>query len=420
MCTTGTLDCDDAARLVDELEELRRQEAALAARRVEVTDALRRSNIAHEHQIVHRADNTTERAEFVERCTRAQVACALRVTERRARQLIEESRMLVTDLTATLEALRTGDLSYRHAAVLVDESCVVSDQARTHFEAAVLSGRRDVPAETFAKRCRRIREHVHPETIERRATAAERKRCVTVDHGRDGMAWLTAYLPIMQAELAHTLLTGLAMDERDAGDPRTLDQLRADALLDCLLRSGRPAGVADGADPSAALRSIRVGVSITVPALSILGLSDEPAILDGYGPIPMDTAKVLAAAASSWRRILTDPATGVRLTYDRETYRVPAELRAWLQDRDGTCRFPGCGRRARGCDVDHNHAWESGGCTDHDNLSHLCRAHHRLKHHTSWWARFEDELMVWTDPTGHEYASGPREDRAPPPRPGSA
>ena len=191
-----------------------------------------------------------------------------------------------------------------------------------------------------------------------------------------------------------------------------LHQVAVDALVDAVLRSGRPVGLVDGAD-AASLRPVRVGVTLTVPALTLLGRGDEPAVIDGYGPIPLDVAKTLAAGADSWHRVLTHPVTGVRLCLDRETYRVPAALRAWLADRDGTCRFPGCDRAASSCDVDHTDDWADGGCTDHDNLAHLCRTHHRLKHHTRWWARFEDELLVWTSPSGHEHATGPREDREP-------
>ena len=160
-----------------------------------------------------------------------------------------------------------------------------------------------------------------------------------------------------------------------------------------------------GAD---AVRDLRVSVSITVPALTLLGDGDEPAVLDGYGPIPLETAKVLAAGASSWHRVLTHPVTGVRLTLDRTTYTVPAALREWLVLRDHTCRFPGCSRTATGCDVDHTIAWEDGGCTDADNLAHLCRKHHRLKHHTPWrYEHLDDTTIIWTSPTGHTYLSHP-------------
>ncbi len=414
MSTPDALFCEDAERIVDELHELRRHESSLAARKADLIDRLRRVNIEHEELVVVGIDRADQRAELVERSTRAQVACALRLTDRTAGRLIDEARLLASDMPATAAALAAGEVSWAHVRAVIEEAESLPPEAVAAFERAALAGRLDIPAGRFAARCRRVREHVHPDSIERRATDAAASRCVTVQPARDGMAWLMTYLPIMQAELAHMILTGIAMDEQDAGDPRTRDQLRADALVDALLRSTRPPSVADAADAAASLPGVQVNVSITVPALTLLGHGDEPAVLEGYGPIPLETAKVLAAQATSWRRILTHPVSGVVLVHDRQTYRPPAALRAWLADRDRTCRFPGCGRKASGCDVDHCVAWKDGGCTDHDNLAHLCRRHHRLKHHTRWWARFEDDLLVWTSPTGHEYATAGRDDRAPP------
>jgi len=50
-------------------------------------------------------------------------------------------------------------------------------------------------------------------------------------------------------------------------------------------------------------------LTLHLPLGTALGLSDAPAELAGYGPIPADLARELAADAT-WRRILTDPVTG--------------------------------------------------------------------------------------------------------------
>lgn len=405
MCTGDAIHCGDAEEIVSALSEVRRREAELHAHRARLIDALARANAAHEHEIVIGIERPAERVRFVERSTRAQVACILRVSEHLAGGLMRESTRLVADLPATLDALTDGAISYRHARAVVEEADSLPDDAAASFEAAVLEGRTDLTPGAFAARCRRIRERTHPVPIETRAGSAETSRSVSLEYARDGMAWLHVSSSAAKAELAYTFLTGTAMDAQEAGDARTLDQLRADALLDAVLAPGR----SDVAEGTEALVGQRVEVSITVPALTLLGQSDEPAVLDGYGPIPLETAKTLAAGSTSWHRILTHPVTGVRLTYDRATYRPPADLRRWLRRRDRTCRFPGCRRRAVRCDIDHTIAWEDGGRTDHDNLAHLCRRHHRLKHHTAWEVRFDGELLVWTDPTGHEYCTEPAE-----------
>lgn len=111
----------------------------------------------------------------------------------------------------------------------------------------------------------------------------------------------------------------------------------------------------------------------------------------GYGPISDAQALEIAAGATSWRRLLTDPHTGVVTDHGRSTYVVPAGLRKVLEIRDQTCRFPGCRRQASSCDIDHTTAWESGGVTSLDNTAHLCRHHHSIKHQVgalgSWKVR---------------------------------
>jgi hypothetical protein len=152
-------------------------------------------------------------------------------------------------------------------------------------------------------------------------------------------------------------------------------------------------------------RSLRPRVFVTVPVLTLLGHGDVPAELDGYGPIDPDTARALAAGAPTFTRLLTHPETGSVLSVGRDSYAVPADLRRHLAVRDETCRFPGCGRRTSGCDVDHVVAFTDGGSTDADNLIHLCRHHHRLKHETSWRVELVDGATTWTSPTGRTHTT---------------
>lgn len=175
-----------------------------------------------------------------------------------------------------------------------------------------------------------------------------------------------------------------------------------------------PAGAFGAAPPRftgpvpGGLRGIRATVVLTVPVLSLLGRSDEPAVLEGHGPIDIETARELAAGAPSFIRVLTDPHTGAVLSVGRRRYQVPADLRTALEVRDVTCRFPGCSRRAARCDLDHSTAWAAGGATAADNLAHLCRRHHRLKHTARWRLRQEPGgVLVWLTPSGREYRDEP-------------
>jgi len=160
---------------------------------------------------------------------------------------------------------------------------------------------------------------------------------------------------------------------------------------------------------SAARPDRRPTVVVTVPALTLLGAGTEPATLDEYGPIDLDTARRLAGEASSWVRVLTHPLTGAPLALDRSTYRVPTALRRWLGVTSPTCVFPGCARPARDCDLDHLTAWSDGGATDDDNLAPECRHHHRLRHESRWAPSRAPDTgeMRWTSPLGAEIAEDP-------------
>lgn len=152
----------------------------------------------------------------------------------------------------------------------------------------------------------------------------------------------------------------------------------------------------------------RPAVIVTIPVLTLLGQGAEPPILDGYGPIDLDTARRLAGEATSWVRLLTHPIDGTPLTLDRKTYRVPVALRRWLGVTSPTCIFPGCGRAAADCDIDHRDAWAEGGTTDDDNLDPTCRHHHRLKHESGWMpTSTPDAGLTWTSPLGGSYGTDP-------------
>lgn len=285
------------------------------------------------------------------------------------------------------------------------------------FDAAVTDRAvRLVPAK-FAVAARAIRERVHAESLERRHRRAAADRGVWMTAELDGMASISALLPAASARGMMAQLDRAARHLRAAPDEeRTLAQLRADVLADLIVRSDAPTsaasetfrdGAADGrpATPS----PVQATVIVTVPALTLLGRGSDPAVLEGYGPIDLDTARRLAGDARSWIRLLTDPVTAAPLVLDRKTYRVPVALRRWLGVTSPTCAFPGCARRAAECDMDHRRAWAEGGGTDADNLEPTCRHHHRLRHDTLWspLRTSSEGDAAWTSPLGGSYGADP-------------
>ncbi|WP_431835603.1 DUF222 domain-containing protein [Cellulomonas sp. Y8] len=157
-------------------------------------------------------------------------------------------------------------------------------------------------------------------------------------------------------------------------------------------------------------------VRITIPASTLLGLDDQPAHLDGHGPIDAVQARALAIGGV-WQRIVTDPVTGQVLDVGRERYRPPAALADHIRTRDKTCAAPGCRVPACACELDHTqefHPRPGGdpdaplGRTDADNLGPVCHRHHRLKSDGGFRLRqIESGLFEWITPTGHRYLTRP-------------
>lgn len=392
----------DMLDVVVGLEQCIATMTALRARAIDQTHAWFRSS-----GLATPTAGTWDATTTARRVTVSELAAALRIPESAAERLVAESAALVHDLPATLAALVRGEISYRHATVMVDNAHSLPPEAVADYEAAALPKATVLSTTRFREAARRLRERLHPDSMsERRTTAAER-RGVTIDPARDGMAWLTAYLPAEQALAMDDRLDRIAAGLRSPAETRTFAQLRADALCD-LLTCGETTW--DDAGSGGGLgHGIVARVLVTVPVLSLLGLGDgEPATLEGYGPISPDLARILAAGAPSFTRLLTHPETGAVLSVGRDSYTVPADLRTWLRARDETCRSIGCGRRAAGCDIDHTRDWQHAGTTSHDNLAHLCRRHHQLKHHTGWTPRhLPGGIIEWTSPSGRTYLTEP-------------
>ncbi|WP_173923071.1 HNH endonuclease signature motif containing protein [Agromyces sp. Marseille-P2726] len=352
--------------------------------------------------------STSRERDMAMRSFVAELATTLGLHEVTASRLVAEAERLTGPRVATREALSEGTLSLTQVrSVLelthglpVEVADAVEQVALDAAAAAVTRGVVSTNAEV-RRRMRRVRERLHPEPIvDRRARASDERR-VCVDPAPDGMAWFSVFLEAERALAIDARLTALGARET-SGDSRTAAQRAADLAADLLLGGvlgddGRTrAGLAAGTG------AMRPSINVTVPVLTLLGLDDEPADLDGYGPIDAETARRLAAHAPSMRRILVHPETGAVLSYGREHYRAPADLDGFVRYRDGRCRFPGCSRRADQADLDHTTARAHGGETCDMNLAALCRHHHRLKHESGW--RMVQEpggVMQWTSPVGH-------------------
>jgi hypothetical protein len=316
-------------------------------------------------------------------------------------------------LPATAQALRLGVIDVSRARALAEATACLPDELARAIEAQVLPRAPELTAAQLRNSLRRAVLAADPAAAELRHQAQVAARRVELHPQPDGMAELWALLPADQAVAVYAALDRYA---RGAGRDRRLgvDARRADALVALVTRtvSGPGNAAAAGTRPPRAL------VQVTVPATTLFGISDSPGELTGYGPIPADLARMLAAGGV-WRRLLTDPRSGALLELGRTTYVPSAALADHIRARDVTCRFPGCRRPAVGCDLDHTRRYPDGP-TCPCNLAALCRHHHRLKHETGWTVRQDEHgVLTWTSPTGHVYRTHPPP-RGHPEQPGRA
>ena len=423
-CTPYAIAQEGLSELICASVRAQRVEAMNAAMRVDLIVLTVNYAMRSEEAFVAPSLSRERRHDMVHRSVVAELATALHIPERTMERQVSEAWALSTGLPATLGALRSGDITLQHARVIVEETAGLDDEVgiRARLDERLATAAGTMTAATLRRTARALREELLVETLAERHRAARAKRRVELEPTHDGMTWLHALLPAADAALIKNRLdlaarAAIGADARAAGVPRSghdllagqdhahgMEHLRADAARDLLLYGILPpeSGFAE------AVSSVRPTVHVTVPALTLMGTGDEPALLDGYGPIDADTARRLSADAPSFTRILTHPISGTVLDVDRNSYRPPADLRRWLQVRDGSCRFPGCNRHAAGCEVDHTIDWDRDGRTAFDNLAHLCSLHHHLKHETSWSVVHRPGgALEWTSPAGRVHVTRP-------------
>lgn len=349
-----------------------------------------------------------------------EVAAALGLSRRAGEDRLGEAVVWARSLRGTLAALHRGDITLTIARVLAAETVTLDDAQCAAVEATVLprvGGRTPAQVRSITRRAVLA---VDPAAATARHEAAVAGRGVTLEPRPEGMADLRAHLPAPDAVTVFDTLDAIAFAATGPGDPRGVDARRAEVLVavfTALRDTGtatcqvsgttRPAG-----RPAPTRRRRRARADVIVAATTLLGLDELPGELPGYGPIPAELARRLADHAT-WRRILTDPATGAVLDVGRTRYRPPAGLDSHVRTRDQRCTFPGCRVPATICDLDHTVAYPAGPTADH-NLGPDCRHHHRGKHEAGWTAvQTEPGTFTWTLPTGHTYTTQP------PPLPGT-
>jgi hypothetical protein len=258
----------------------------------------------------------------------------------------------------------------------------------------------------------------------RRSQDAVRNRNVTITPSPNGNGTYDVEASVLATD-------GEALDHRlDAmaaavcdGDPRTLEQRRADALGalghghtrltclcgagDCLAAEAQPSAVvvhviADERAPSEDTAGEFDGAPTRQPDDPPGPAGGPPAVILGGGVLP---GPLLADTIAPTATIVPIVHPG---DAPAERRRIPSAVLAWfIRGRDLTCRFPGCDAPAHLCDVDHTIPYPYGP-TQASNLKCLCRKHHLLNTFGGWHdEQHPDGTVIWTSPTGQTYTTHP-------------
>jgi hypothetical protein len=381
----------------------------------------------------------------------AEVGLMLRVSARTAAARVGDAWSLCHRLPAMLAALEQGRITLAKARIVDAETLNLSDEHAAQVERQVLvTAPKQTPGQLRVA-TRRAVLSTDPTAAQERAERARRERGVRLWPEPEGMATLSAYLPAADAVGVFAVLDEYARRAGVPGDERSLEARRGDALVDLVLgptgfrsagtRSARdrtteqPKGARENTDENAPTpgtpnpagcrcacgrcrRGGGVDVRVTIPYTALLGADELPGELAGYGPIPAAVARDLAAGGT-WRRLLTDPATGRPVDYGTSRYRPPDHLAGLVITRDQTCQFPGCRVPAHRCDLDHAVPYDpttGTGPTSETNLGPKCRRHHQIKQTPGWSVTHHpDGCTTWATPSGHQYHSQPPPLTAPEP-----
>jgi hypothetical protein len=364
-----------------------------------------------------------------------EVAAVLRLSPFTASWSLAEASRLVNVFPEAHALLTAGLVSDRHVSVLLEETGELGEERARAVQERVLGKASAQTVARFARSVRRAVLAVAPDLAAAKRAKAKAERGVRLRPLPDGMAALSATLPAEDAQSVWEALDAEARKmlaeakaAREAapaageagsgqgdvaeeaavegdGDAGPGEELRIGAArVDALVGWANNA-LADADLPRRHGRKAEVQVVIDLATL--VGLAENPAELAGYGPIPAQAARELAADAT-WRRLVTDPVNGSLLDYGHTTYRPPQALADFLIARDRRCRFPGCTRRSENCDIDHVRPYDKGGPTAANNCVCLCRRHHRMKTAGHWKLRLDDDgAATWTSPNGETFVDPP-------------
>jgi hypothetical protein len=258
-----------------------------------------------------------------------EVALARRDSPARGSRHLGFAKALVHEMPHTLSALECGALSEWRATLIVRESACLDVEDRRVLDAELcgevgkLDGMGDARIAAAAKT---IAYRLDAQAVVDRAAKAVADRTVTIRPAPDTMTYVTALLPVAQGVGVYAALKRAA---DTTSDRRSRGQVMADVLVERI--TGRCSS-----EPEP------IAVNLVLSDETLLG-GEQPAVVDGYGPIPAVIARDLVATAlsnvrtmSTLRRLYRHPRTGDLVAMESRSRRFPRGLARFIGVRDQT------------------------------------------------------------------------------------
>jgi hypothetical protein len=204
-----------------------------------------------------------------------EVACALGLSPVTAGSKLKNAEQLCTRLPGTLGLLLEGRISELQARAVTEASHVLPEQVLPAFEDRVLKRAPEQTLTQLRDVVRRAQHRLDPAGAEQRKRRAVADRSVRVTDAGDGMVWFSA---LLAAEPAHACLARIDAAARMApkDDERTLQQRRADVLVDAVL------GGLSGELPARHGRQPTISMIVSLETLA--GVEDEPGLAGRLRP----------------------------------------------------------------------------------------------------------------------------------------
>jgi hypothetical protein len=331
---------------------------------------------------------------------REEAAAALRLAPLAAAIVVQQARARRGRLRRVGASLADGTLLATQANGLVDALGDLDGVVADRVLDTVLPVAGSMTRNTLASLTRRAIAAADPDGAALRHETAKADRAVCLMPQPDGMVDLVARLTAPEGERLFRRIDAIARARLQAGDH--LDFARADALLSL---GDEPAGQSTRGVPVAFRRAHGRGVElrVTMTSATYLALANDPAMLDGYGPITAQAARELIGADAKLRVAITEADSGRLLHLSTASRLAAGRLAEHVITRDRVCRMVGCNRPAELCDLDHTVRHADGGPTCACNLAPLCGRHHRMKDEGGWQLVPRDGHLVWITPMGRRY-----------------